>query len=159
MFSFLLASKLTNLHKDILKLAYDRLLEKEDLSFGEILLALYGCRPERIGLHRVRKLSKNQMLNICRLEPYEGFHFGTEVEREKYHFAQASASKAVAELVKRGFLITVKAQKLLWAKGQPRVEGIENFPMFKLTDAGEKIIIDRRPENRTTLRTLLTKST
>ena len=144
MFSSHLAQGLTEIHKGILRLAHERLLEKEDLSFGEILVALYGCRPEKIGLHRVKKLSENEILNICRLEPHGEFHFATTVESDKYELAQASAPADVAWLVERGLLITVKAEKLIWAKDQPRVERVEDFLMIRLTKEGDKIAADKK---------------
>lgn len=150
MLSSHLAQKLTEIHKGILRLAHERLLEKEDLSFGEILVALYGCRPEKIGLHRVHKLSKDEILNICKLEPYEEFHFATTLEQGKYALAQASASADVAWLVERRLLMTLKAEELIWAKDQPRVERIGTFLTIRLTEEGNKIAADKEiwPEKK-----------
>ena len=150
MLSSPLSQELTEIHKGILRLAHERLLEKEDLSFGEILVALYGCRPERIGLRQVQNLSKNEILNICRLEPHEEFHFPTTVEQDIYVLAQASASADVAWLVERRLLITLRAEELIWAKDQPRVERIGTFLTIRLTTEGNKIAADKEiwPEKK-----------
>jgi hypothetical protein len=148
MFSSYFAQELTGIQKGILRLAHERLLANEDLSFGEILVDLYGCRPEYIGLRRVQKLPQNEVLNICRLEPHEEFHFAGKVAQDKYGLAQASASADVAWLVERGLLITVKTENLIWAKDQPRVERIGSFRMIRLTEEGEKIVADKRRHQR-----------
>jgi hypothetical protein len=51
------SAEVTALQEEILKLAQERLLEEEDLAWGEILIVLCECRPERIGSQKVRHLS------------------------------------------------------------------------------------------------------
>jgi hypothetical protein len=142
------SAEVTQLQEKILKLAQERLLENEDLSFGEILIVLCGCRPERIGSQKVRHLSRIEILRVCRLPPGEPFYFSDEAEQAKYHSARASASEAVAGLTKNGLLIPIREEKLIWAKGKPRVERIEYCEIFRLTEEGKKALTDKRRHRR-----------
>jgi hypothetical protein len=130
------SAEVTALQEKILILARERLLEEEDLFLGEILVVLWGCKPAGIGSQKVRHLSRSEIVRICRLDPGEHFYFSDEAEQEKYRSAQALASEAVARLTEKGLLISIREEKLIWAKGKPRVERIEYCEMFRLTEEG-----------------------
>ena len=61
---------ITDLQKNILRLAHERFLDQEDLSLGEILITLYGCMPARMGHVWVQNFSPGELLALCRSEQY-----------------------------------------------------------------------------------------
>jgi len=130
----------TDLQKNILKLAYERLIQGEALSCGEILIVLYGWRPEKTAPGRGQRLSLEEALIACRLEPSKYFHFSDQVERDKYHLAQASVSQTVARLVKTGLVMQVRTERVSWPYGDPRVNSNDYDQMLRLTEEGEKIV-------------------
>jgi hypothetical protein len=131
---------LTELQKNILHLAHERLLKGEGLSLGEILIVLYGWRPEKQGLDQGRKLSLDEALMACRLEPYKHFNFSDEAERDKYHLAHASVFQTVARLVKKGLVIKIRTEMLIWPDDDRRADRIDYDQMLRLTEEGEKIV-------------------
>lgn len=61
----------------------------------------FGCKPETIGRKEVRDLSLDEVLEVCRLEAYEDFHFSDNAQHDTYRLAQESVSKAVPEWLKK----------------------------------------------------------
>jgi hypothetical protein len=146
---------LSELQEKILRLAYERLLEKEDLSYGEIVVTLFGCKPERIGRRLVRKLPLNEIIAACRMEPDGDFCFSDRQEEDKYRVAQASVFRSVSRLVENGLLAIMRAERLIWSKDRPRVERIESCETIRLTEKGEKVVgkqADQRGQPRHSLR-------
>ncbi len=124
----------------ILKLAYQRFLENQELSFLELLISLFQYNPKRIGSHEVTKLSRKQVVDLCRAEPFEDFQFDCEADQEKYRRDKIRVLEAVSELVRRGLITNEKEALLIWIKGQPRVERIQYYDMIRLTKKGETIL-------------------
>ncbi len=139
-----LKKELTNLQKNVLELAHERFLEKEDLSFGEILISLYGSRPARIGPLRVQNLSLSELLVVCRSGDYDDFHFSNEAEEDSYRVNQASVFEAVAGMVERGLMIRIRNPKLIWEDDKPRVKRIEYYEMIRLTEKGKTFVAGKR---------------
>ncbi len=135
------------LHKAILNMAYERSLEGQDLSFPEMLVTLFGCRPARIGPFSVQGFSLGQLLCVCRKENYEDFHFETEEEHEAYKLDRQSVLRAVAELVEMGWVKIIPHDQLIWDERQPRVKCLEKSEMVRLTKKGEKLV--KGPKIRT----------
>lgn len=124
--------------KEVLRLSYERLVAKDDLPFSEILISLFHCKPQKIGSHPVENLSLSQILDVCRLEPQEDFQFSDRAEKERCIMAQNSAYKAIVDLIRKGLVLTIKSEKLIWAEDKARVERIEYYQMIRLTEKGRK---------------------
>jgi hypothetical protein len=145
----------SELQKKILRLAYERLLEREDLSYGEIAVTLFACKPERIGPRLVRKLALDEIIAACRMEPDGEFYFSDKQEEDRYRLVQESVSRSVSRLVENGLLKIMRAEKLIWSKDRPRVERIESCETIRLTEDGRKLMMrqaDKRRQPRHSLR-------
>jgi len=142
---------LTRLQKNILALAYERSLEKEDLSFGEILISLYGAKPKRIGPLRVQNLSLSELLGVCRSKDYDDFYFSNEAEQDGYRVNQESVFEAVAGMVERGLIIKIRNPKLIWEEDKPRVKRIEYYEMIRLAEKGKALLAEKRRHLRNPL--------
>ncbi len=128
------------LHKAILNLAYERGLRQEDLSFCEILVAIFGCRPARIGPTPVQGFSLEQLVGICRKEEFDDFHFETEAEQTAYKMDREAASKAVADLTRKTWVKLVPHDQLIWDEHQPRVKSLKKNDMVRLTEKGQRFL-------------------
>ncbi len=131
---------LTEHQKKILGLTLQRLVEGEDLAFNEILIALYGCRPVRVGPLWVRNFSQNELLDLCRSGSYLDLHFENDDEQDRYMQNKACASKAVSALTDMGLIVKIRMPRLVWEKDQPRVKRLEYYDTIRLTKKGEEIL-------------------
>ncbi len=141
-----LANELGENEKKILRAAYMRSLDQEDLSLCEILVTVYGCRPARIGRQWVQNLSPEEMIALCRAESDPAFHFETEMEQEGYQLDKRAARSTVSGLVEKGLLIVVREPVLVWQEDQPRVKGVYYCERIRLTDKGMKFLKRKKPQ-------------
>lgn len=133
-------------HKAILCMAYERNLQGEDLSFPEMLVTIFRCRPARIGPISVQGFSLGQLVYICRKEDYEDFHFETDGEQEAYKLSRESIFRAVADLIEMGWVQIIPHDQLIWDEYQPRVKSLEKSEMVRLTKEGEKLVKSKKPK-------------
>ncbi|HSR13001.1 MAG TPA: PilZ domain-containing protein [Thermodesulfobacteriota bacterium] len=132
-------------------LAYDRYLAGDDLSFAEILFALYPCRPKRIGCVALQELSFGEALEACRFQEYEDFDFENPAEQDQFRRNRHSAREAAADLVGRGLLAEVQKQRLIWNEDEPTVKRIEPYTTLRLTEKGREMIPEKRRHPRVPL--------
>lgn len=143
---------LTGLQKNILRLAHERFLGREDLCIEEVLLTLYGCRPARIGPLWAQNLSLGELVAVSRSEQHAEFHFRTEAEKESYELDQASAFEAVQNLAARGLVSEIRNPRVVWHTDKPVVRRIEYYQMIRLTEEGKKLLGEKRRHPRHPLR-------
>jgi PilZ domain len=147
----ILNEPLTEIQESILRLAHERFLGQGELSFGEILITLYGCAPARMGPLWVQNFSKSELLAACRSEQYDHFHFRTEAEKESYLLDQISALAAVSDLVARELVAETKHPRIIWHSDKPLVKRIEYYRMIRLTEKGKKALGEKRRHPRHSL--------
>jgi hypothetical protein len=135
---------LSDAQRSILKLAYERLLENQDLSLGEVMIVVYAGRPEKIGRTRVERLSPNRLVALCRSEPHWEFTFPNETEAKNFLRAQTSASEAVSDLLKQGLIVLIPTPNLVWDEARPVVKEVKNCDMIRLTERGRKAAEKRK---------------
>ncbi len=128
------------LHESILNMAYERGLEGEDLTYSEILVTLFGCRPARIGPLSVQGFSLEELIGVCRKQDYSDFHFGSDAEQKAYSSGNQAAFEAVADLEEKGWVKIVIQDQLIWDENQPRVKSLEKNKTVRLTRKGEKLL-------------------
>ncbi len=133
------------LHKAILNLAYERGLRQEDLSFCEILVTIFGCRPARIGPISAQGFPLEQLVGVCRKGEYDDFHFETEAEQNAYKMDREAALKAVADLAEKAWVKVVPHDELIWDEHQPRVKSLKKNEMVRLTQKGLKFVEECKP--------------
>ncbi len=148
----LLEQTLTDIQKDILRLAHERFLGHEELSMGEILITLYGSRPAKMGPLWVQNFSMDELVAVCRSEQYDHFHFLTEAEKESYLLDQASALEAVSDLAGRGLVAETRHPRIIWHSDRPLVKRIEYYRMIRLTAKGKCAVGEKRRHPRHPLR-------
>lgn len=133
------------LHKAILNLAYERGIRQEDLSFCEILVTIFGCRPARIGPISVQGFSLEQLVDVCRKEEHDDFHFETDSEQDAYKLDREAASTAVVDLEGKGLVKIIPHDQLIWDEHQPRVKSLKKNEMVRLTEEGQKFVEESKP--------------
>ncbi len=130
----------SQIHKAILHLAYERNIQGEDLSFPEMLVTFFPCRPASIGPISVKGFSLGQLRYVCRKKEYEDFHFETDREKEAYRLNREFLFRAVADLIEMGWVQIIPHDQLIWDEYQPRVKSLEKSEMVRLTYQGEKFV-------------------
>jgi hypothetical protein len=136
------------LHKAILNLAYARGLEGEDLSFSEMLITLFGCRPTRIGLLPVQGFPHDKLVDVCRKEDYDEVHFESNSEQNAYKLNREALIRAVADLIKKGWAITITRDQLIWDENQPRVKSLKKNEFVRLTKKGQDFVEGSKTRKR-----------
>ncbi len=101
-------------HKEILRLAHERHLVGESLTFAEVLVRIFGCRPEKIGLVSVQGSTLKDLLDVCREIPNEDFHFRRQSEQAGYGVNTMILLTVADELKEKGFIKIETQEKLLW---------------------------------------------